>query len=193
MATDEPRKRCKVCRIEKPLSDFYRLAGMRDGHRNDCKACNLAAKHARYIANPEPTKQRVKAWQQANPERHLENQRRRRARPEVKAKSREGHLLRKYGITQADYEALLEQQGGGCAICERKPTKKISLHVDHDHRTGTVRGLLCFLCNNALGDLGDDAEHLRKAISYLNPPSEEDLRVAQLVRDRLQRELLRQQ
>jgi hypothetical protein len=185
-------KRCKVCGEVKPLTEFYRMPGMRDGHRNDCKACNLAGKHARYVANPEPTKERVKAWQAANMDRHLENQRRRRARPDVKAKNRADHLRRKYGITQADYEALLARQNGGCAICRRKPNEKISLHVDHEHDSGRIRGLLCFRCNNALGDLGDDPVQLQRAIAYLSPPRDEDLRIAALIRERLRQELLRQ-
>ena len=53
------------------------------------------------------------------------------------------------GITDAAYEALLEQQGGHCAICSATP-KTRRLHVDHDHATGKVRGLLCHRCNRAL-------------------------------------------
>jgi hypothetical protein len=59
-----------------------------------------------------------------------------------------------FGITQADYDDLLARQGGGCAICG-KPPGKISLHVDHDHGTGEIRGLLCLGRNNALGQLHD--------------------------------------
>ena len=61
-------KVCKKCGLTKPLDDFYRAAGMRDGHRNDCKACNLAAKHERYLADPQAAIARVKRWQQENPE-----------------------------------------------------------------------------------------------------------------------------
>ena len=185
-------KRCSKCGEQKPLTEFYLAAGMRSGRRSDCKACNLAAKHARYVANPEPSKRRVREWQQANPERVAETRRRRRERPEVKLREREDHLRRKYGITQADYEALLAKQRGGCAICGRKPSGKISLHVDHEHGTGRIRGLLSFRCNNALGDLGDSVQQLRKAIAYLEPPSPEDQRIAALVRLRLERELLGQ-
>lgn len=52
-------------------------------------------------------------------------------------------------LAPGDYERMLEAQGGGCAICETKP-KTRRLHVDHDHRTGRVRGLLCFRCNRFL-------------------------------------------
>jgi len=56
---------------------------------------------------------------------------------------------RQLGVTDEAYEALLEAQGGGCAICGAKP-KTRRLHVDHDHATGKVRGLLCHRCNRAL-------------------------------------------
>lgn len=75
-----------MCGEVKPVTDFYAMKGMKDGYRNDCKACNLAAKHERYMRNPEPTKARVKKWQQENAERFNEYQRARRQRPEVKLK-----------------------------------------------------------------------------------------------------------
>ena len=106
------------------------------------------------------------------------------------------YLLRKYGITQADYNALLAKQKGGCAICGRKPSARISLHVDHDHRTKRIRGLLCFRCNNAIGDFGDNPELIRHAAAYLyalHRPPELDARLAELKALRLQRELLRQE
>lgn len=71
-------------------------------------------------------------------------------------KTRNSNLLNKYGITVEDYDRLLAQQQGLCAICgsERGAT---SFHVDHDHNTGKVRGFLCARCNIALGGFGDDA------------------------------------
>jgi hypothetical protein len=62
---------------------------------------------------------------------------------------------------------MLKAQGGQCAICREPPNPKISLHVDHDHRTGRVRGLLCFTCNNGLGQLQDSPVLLRKAAAYV--------------------------
>lgn len=86
----------------------------------------------------------------------------------MKARERAGYLRRKYGITLEEYDALLQQQGGTCAICRRPPRDDISLHVDHDHETGARRGLLCFRCNNSLGDLEDDPDLLRRAAAYLD-------------------------
>ena len=146
---------------------------MRDGLRGDCKACAKISKRERYLKNRQREIDRAKEWQAANPERHAENQRRRRERPDVKLREREGHLLRKFGMTLAQYEQLFAAQGGVCALCGKPPTPGISLHVDHDHSTGILRGLLCFKCNNALGDYDDDPERLRAAASYLDRPDEE--------------------
>jgi hypothetical protein len=77
--------------------------------------------------------------------------------------SREYHLRLRYGIGQADFDQLLAEQGGVCAIC-RAPDPQ---HVDHDHRTGWVRGILCFNCNGGLGQFRDSPEFLAGAIKYL--------------------------
>lgn len=139
---------------------------MRDGYRNDCKACNLAEKQRRYLANPEVVKARVKRWQQQNSERLNAYWRKRRLEPEVKKAQRAGHLKRKFGLTLEQYDAMLAKQGGCCALC-RRPPRTIALHVDHDHATGAIRGLLCFQCNNALADLQEDPRLLAKAMTYL--------------------------
>jgi CRISPR/Cas system-associated protein Cas10 (large subunit of type III CRISPR-Cas system) len=175
-------KRCNVCGELKPLDDFYKSAGMRDGHRNDCKVCNLAAKKARTALDPQTNRDRVKRWQRDNYERYRARQREYRNRPERKAADREYQLLRKYGITIAEYEARLRAQGGGCRICGDPPAEGGSLHVDHDHVTGKVRGLLCFRCNNAIGDLRDDIELVYRMLDYLDRDEE----IAQLVRERVE-------
>ena len=79
------------------------------------------------------------------------------------AAPREAYLQDTYGIGQADWYALKETQGGLCAIC-RKPHR---LYVDHDHKTGWVRGLLCGACNYSLGVWRDDAPRFARAFSYL--------------------------
>lgn len=69
-----------------------------------------------------------------------------------------------YGISLADYDVMLAQQGGACAICKISGAK---LCVDHCHATGKVRGLLCAKCNSALGFCNDDPNHFLAAIAYL--------------------------
>lgn len=69
------------------------------------------------------------------------------------------------GVSVKDYDRMLAAQGGGCAICGNPP-KTRRLDVDHDHRTGKVRGLLCHRCNRTLASWITD-EWLRRAIVYL--------------------------
>ena len=174
-------KKCRKCGVEKSLDEFYKSAGMRDGHRHDCKACNLAAKRQRYLADPAIVKARVKRWQQENPELLNSYRRARRLEPEVKQRERAGHLMRMYGMTIEQYDKMLEEQGGGCFICRRPPTEGISLHVDHDHSSGQVRGILCFACNNALADFQESLELLQKAMAYLTahtPEAQEEIQLA---------------
>jgi hypothetical protein len=96
-------------------------------------------------------------WQLANPERTLRNR-------------RNAKYLSKYGITSAQYDELLENQGGRCAICTRPPIKR-RLCVDHNHSNGKVRGLLCDQCNLFVALLESEGEetHVRitNLVSYL--------------------------
>jgi hypothetical protein len=109
-----------------------------------------------------------------------------RARPEVQAKTKvynatkngiprirspERHLKRTYGITQAVKDRRQRQQFGCCAICGKPPEPGKKLHVDHDHATGEVRGLLCDLCNRGLGFFKDNPQALRNAARYLEEPA----------------------
>lgn len=75
-------------------------------------------------------------------------------------------LQKIYGITLEEYNGLLESQDGGCAICGRKPTGK-ALHVDHNHKNGDVRGLVCWGCNGMLGKLRDNPDTAEKMAKYL--------------------------
>jgi hypothetical protein len=157
-------KRCKKCGEVKPFDQFYKAKGMRDGYRSECKTCHLAQHRIWYSQNREASIANVKRWQQENKE-HLHAYRKE-YRQRRRIEEREAYLRRTFGITQADYEAILEMQRGGCAICGKEPGK-ISLHVDHDHESGEVRGLLCVGCNNALGQFHDDLQLLARASDYL--------------------------
>lgn len=84
-------------------------------------------------------------------------------------KQRQGDRFRRYELSKEDYECLVEQQGNLCAICEQPPKNfdRYGLVVDHDHRTGEIRGLLCNRCNMGIGLFDDDPEKLKKAIAYV--------------------------
>lgn len=97
--------------------------------------------------------------------------RERRTTPEERQAENLRKNLRKFGISPEEYEARLVLQDGRCATCRRAPSKttngKRALAVDHCHRTGATRGLLCHRCNTALGQLCDDVHTLRNLIRYL--------------------------
>lgn len=134
-------KRCPRCELAQPLANFALDATAKDGRNGWCRACR-------------------NEWARAN---------RATTRPvEYAAK-----LRRRYGITIDQYEAMLARQVGRCAICRTdKPGGNggRTFHVDHDHATGRVRGLLCSPCNSGLGHLGDSPGRLREALAYLGEP-----------------------
>lgn len=84
-------------------------------------------------------------------------------------KVREGAWRRRYGVTREDYDAMLERQNGVCGICGTKEPGKGNkyFHIDHDHDTKKVRGLLCDKCNRGIGLLGDNALVVIEAYKYL--------------------------
>lgn len=73
----------------------------------------------------------------------------------------------KYNVTKEFLLELYEKQNGKCAICGEEPKTVRGLHVDHCHKTGAVRGLLCHGCNTGIGALRDDPIVIKKALSYL--------------------------
>lgn len=94
-----------------------------------------------------------------------------RATSEGKRRLLDQRLRQAHGISLEQYEAMAAEQDGRCAICRREPSRanpaEFRLHVDHDHATGTVRGLLCRPCNVGLGHFGDDIEVLLAAVEYV--------------------------
>ena len=76
-------------------------------------------------------------------------------------------LKRTYGITKDEYDAMLEMQQAKCGICECNLAEGRTTHVDHDHKTGNIRGLLCRNCNLGIGLFEDSTETLKNAIAYL--------------------------
>lgn len=80
---------------------------------------------------------------------------------------RERRLLRLYGIDFADQERMADEQDRKCAICQEDFTDNRAMHVDHCHSSGKVRGLLCALCNQAIGLLKEDLDILRRAAAYI--------------------------
>lgn len=90
-----------------------------------------------------------------------------RKQEQSRLRSRRHRLRTAYGITLDQYAAMLVEQRGGCAICRQTCPTGQHLAVDHDHKTGAVRGLLCFGHNTGMGKFNDDPELLRRAADYL--------------------------
>lgn len=86
---------------------------------------------------------------------------------EAKQYQRDHKLKQLYGLTPLDKKNLLEKQGGVCAICRTDKFNKLGPHVDHDHISGIIRGILCSDCNRALGALKDSVLIAMRIIDYL--------------------------
>jgi len=144
-------KMCNKCGEEKPLIDYHKNKNKKDGLHTICKTCNLKGSRQHRLANPEYMKQYSKQYAIDNVD-------------QLKHKS----LKKNYNITLEDYNTMLFQQNGKCAICGTHHTKlSKSLAVDHCHTIGQVRGLLCIKCNRAIGMLNDDPKLLKSALKYL--------------------------
>jgi len=142
-------KGCTKCGIEKTHAEFYSDARRKSGVSSWCREC----------------------W------REYERLRRERLGPRGRKNRKLKYL---YGMTIQEYMAMLKNQNGLCAICGEKETvinpkssKVQKLCVDHDHKNGKVRGLLCSACNKALGLLNDDTTRVMKAHDYLKKYEEE--------------------
>ena len=125
----------------------------------DFRLRTLASNRAFYAANKDAinAERRRKRAEKPDPNR--------KQRKYYAESERRAWLKHYYGITPEEYDALLERQGGLCAICRERPPEKLC--VDHCHITDLVRGLLCRLCNFGLGHFKDDLGRLRAAIAYL--------------------------
>lgn len=112
--------------------------------------------------------ERVARWNANNPERRQEIAREwaRNNKPPQRVRL-DRNLRAKYGITLVEFEAMVLEQGGVCAICHEPNYSGKRLVVDHCHDTGRVRGLLCNGCNGGIGLLKDSVLRLESAINYL--------------------------
>lgn len=109
------------------------------------------------------------------------NARSQESRQRLHGGSRHYHLKQRYGIGADEFDELVRLQGGVCAICGRADPE----HVDHDHETGAVRGILCFNCNGGLGQFRDSIDALRAAAVYLDACDPDARDAARLIRDRV--------
>jgi len=149
-------KPCSKCLTIKQPTEFYKDKGTSSGLRSQCKTCDNAKSNT---------------WRKANQDKNSKNSVNSQRRNPTRVKQAK---LSQYGITQADWDEMFRNQGGVCAICRKPETKFDKRHlklrklcVDHCHRTGKVRGLLCGKCNSAIGLLNDDPALFEAGSAYL--------------------------
>jgi hypothetical protein len=174
-------KVCSNCGLEKKLVQFSPLY-------SQCKDCRNQLKKKRRAENPEEVRRKEREslamWKDNNREHYNQYQRSyyfknqeackekmRQRRIKYPEKAKESDLKKSYGITLADWNTMLEAQGNRCANegCHTvDPGGKYGTwHVDHDHITGKIRGLLCASCNLTLGNAKDDVNRLEGLVAYL--------------------------
>jgi hypothetical protein len=129
--------KCKKCNTDKSDDEFYYR---KDGRISSytCKSCTIERTAEYRKDRPEKTRE----WYRKN-------------------------KLKQYGLTPDEYQELYDKQNGLCAICTKECPQQELLCVDHCHKAGDVRGLLCKTCNSAIGFLNDDPELVRSALFYL--------------------------
>ena len=160
--TERPCKRCG----EMKLLDggFYRNKTMPDGLLKICKTCCNVQRTAYARTQRDVERKYKRTYKERNPGRdRLYYEKNHEAIREKQVWSR---LETRYGVTREEYETLLKKQNGVCAICGGVNSNGARLHVDHDHNSGAVRGLLCVGCNMQLGVL-DKQDWCLAAYAYL--------------------------
>jgi hypothetical protein len=140
----EPKRRCARCKQVKAVSDFVKNKNAKNGLSPYCKGCGRQQGKEKY------------------------------GKPNQKKSSLIWRLKRNFGLTLEEYEAMRARQNDLCAICQRpegvigpRSTKIMSLSIDHDHKTGKVRELLCHHCNNAIARMQDNHEWMIRAAQYI--------------------------
>ncbi|MFF8651351.1 endonuclease VII domain-containing protein [Streptomyces griseoluteus] len=186
---EESLKRCARCGEHKPRAAFRRRRSNLDGLQQHCRDCAsdyhrrrqeiLGRKVRPKTDIPDGHKLclkcgEIKPWAEWHRNSSASDGLSTRCKTCRAAEGRANHLKRSYGITEAERDAMVAAQRGLCVICLNAP----AAHVDHCHKTGRVRGVLCFNCNSAIGKLGDDPEAVRRAAAYLEGNSWKPILVA---------------
>lgn len=162
-------KICFRCKNSKPISEFTRNKAHKDGLASNCKCCMRETHQKNYCKNKIKSHQSVNEWRKANPDRIRAIKRK--YYDNNKEKVVDYKLRKAFGISIEEYNCLVQKQNGVCAICGKPETAKYkgkpkALAVDHDHKTGEIRGLLCMRCNVEAGII-ENKGRLTMILSYL--------------------------
>lgn len=156
--------RCSTCKEEKHVSEFVpsvvavgcgqcracKYLAKRGYEKRNPERVNAAARKRRQALDGEVVREKARDYYRNNPEKYR------------------AYNLARYGITPAEYDRLLASQGGVCACCGAAANRDGKrLFVDHDHETGTIRGIICINCNRGIAAMGDDIEGVKRALEYL--------------------------
>lgn len=138
---------CSKCGVDKDLNEFYDIK-----HSKLCKECFKQRQREYHKANKQSCNKASRMYYKNHKDKH-----------------KDYWFKKRYGISLEEYDRILEEQNGVCAICAclESDNKKDLLSVDHDHETGQIRGLLCSNCNRGLGSFKDSLDLLDKAVDYL--------------------------
>jgi len=163
-------KKCIRCNKILQIGKFYKSGQSKDGLATYCIRCESDRKKEARDGNTdliEKHKNNNRLWYQNNKEKNKE--RNKKWIEENPARYRELNLKHRFGISLEDYNRILEEQNYCCGICGvHRDFITQHMAVDHCHKTGKIRGLLCKNCNSGLGFFQDNNEVLEKAITYLN-------------------------
>jgi hypothetical protein len=164
MVTVQEQK-CSTCGVVKPIDAF---AIQQDPRRkiqrkSRCKECERLARQS---ATPEQRKKWNKKWRE-NMTPEQEEEWREKGRERFRITYHKTGKYRQYNLTKEEYEQMVRDQRGLCAICGDSSDQGTRLVIDHDHISGVVRSLLCIRCNVGIGSFKEDISRLEGAIAYL--------------------------
>ena len=145
-------KQCSKCKEIKSVSEFWKHRGHTDGLASNCKTCVYTTNRKWQKNNPEKCKKYGEKWIKNNPE-----------------KIKNNSLRQHHGITLEEFTQLFKHQNNSCKICGITEPPVKGWHVDHDHLTQHIRGILCHHCNVGIGHFKENITFLKNAINYLKP------------------------
>lgn len=157
-------KQCSKCKCELEVSMFAPDKRNRSGLKSHCRKCVSDSARKRYWENPVFHRERTRRFIDKKRDIYNENRRNNRLKAYI------SESARKYGCSKEDIEKLLDIKE--CQICSASvafssENRHLKPNIDHCHKTGVIRGILCGYCNNLIGRAKDDVDTLKAAIKYL--------------------------